>query len=431
MCAPDMTLYHLTSFMLYQALAGMHAASLRAVADLVWALLSVQSLHPADLARALANLRTSRARQAMRRVHRIISRPWLSSQCLTPILIRLALRLTSTGEVTLILDSTRCLCWEIFTLGIRFHGRVLPIAWSILPYPWPKGSFTPTVVRLLNRTLTHWPVRPGGRPVHFLADRGFPSLPLFQTLDHWRQRLILGYTIRLRAGDWVRLADGQIVKVANLLSQATIGCWRSWLASYDCRRKIAPPALLVVGRGLPVYPAHQMGPADQRRRQERASRRVAHLLSKGQPHAPQTDSGWALLSTAPDRWRAIGYYRARFSTEGAYRDLKSWGLEAVAAHQTDSVHLDGLIGLAALAYLLQAAIGAEAGRATEEEARARQKQWTTTDRLSVFSRGRLALQDHAHDWRPWLYTILPQLTHRLSSKSMLANQANQPQKEAA
>lgn len=428
MCAPDMRLYQLSFLMLHQMLAGMHAASLRAVADLVWALLSAQSLHAADLARSLPNLRTAGARQAMRRVRRIISRPWLSSQCLTPNLIRLALRLTPAGEVTLILDSTRCLCWEIFTLGIRFHGRVLPIAWAILPYPWPKGSFTPTVVGLLNRTLTHWPA---SRPVHFLADRGFPSLLLFQTLDHWRQRLILGYTIRLRAGDWVRLADGQIVKVADLLSQATIGFWRSWLASYDCRRKIAPPALLVVGRGLPVYPAHQMGPADQLRRQERAKRRVAHLLSKGQPQAPQTDSGWALLSTAPDRWRAIGCYRGRFSTEGAYRDLKSWDLEAVASHQTDSVHLDGLIGLAALAYLLQAAIGAQAGRATEEEARARQKQWTTTDRLSVFSRGRLAFQDHAHDWRPWLYTILPQLTHRLSSKSVLADQANQPQKEAA
>lgn len=428
MNAPDMTLYHLTSLMLYQALAGMHAASLRAVADLVWALISAQSLHPADLARALANLRTSHARQAMRRVRRIISRPWLSSQCLTPILIQLVLRLMPAGEVILILDSTRCLRWEIFTLGIRFHGRVLPIAWSILPYPWPRGSFTPTVLALLNRTLAHWPPL---RPVHLLADRGFPSLALFQTLEGWRKRLLLDYTIRLRAGDWVRLASGQIVKVADLFGQVTVGCWLELEASYCCRRNSAPVTKLVFGRGLPVYPAHQMGPADQRRRQERASRRVAHLLSKGQPQAPQTDSSWALLSTAPDKWRAIGYYRARFSTEGTYRDLKSWDLEAVASHQTDRVHLDGLIGLAALGYLLQAAIGAEAGRAADQQVRARQKQWTTTDRLSVFCRGRLVLQDRAHDWRPWLKTILPELTQRLSSNSALANQANQPQKEAA
>lgn len=428
MCAPDMALYHPFFLMLHQLLGPMHAASLRSVVDLVWALLLAQSLHSADLARALPNLRTARARQAMRRVRRIISRPWLSSQWLTPCLIRLALRLTPAGEVTLILDSTRCLCWEIFTLGIRFHGRVLPIAWAILPYPWPKGSFTPTVVTLLNRTLTHWPAL---RPVHFLADRGFPSLPLFQTLDHWRQRLILGYTIRLRAGDWLRLANGQIVKLADLLGQVRSGCWMSWPASYDCHHKLTPTALLVVGRGLPVYPTHQLGPADQLRRQARASRRVTHLLSKGQPQAPQTDGVWALLSTATNYVQAIRHYQARFSTEGFYRDLKSWDLEAVAARQTDDGPLDGLLGLAALAYFVQSAIGAQAGRASDQQVRARQRQWTTTDRLSVFSRGRLALQDRAYEWRHWLYAILPQLTHHLSSKSMLTDQANQPQKEAA
>ena len=75
---------------------------------------------------------------------------------------------------------------------------------------------------MIAATLAHWPPL---RPVHLLADRGFPSLPLFQTLEGWRKRLLLGYTIRLRAGDWVRLVNGQTVKVADLLGQVTAGCW--------------------------------------------------------------------------------------------------------------------------------------------------------------------------------------------------------------
>ena len=75
--------------------------------------------------------------------------------------------------------------------------------------------------------------------------------------------------------------------------------------------------------------------------------------------------------------------------------------------------VEGLTGLAVVSYLVQASIGAAAGRTRETAARARQRQWTTTDRLSVFSRGRLVLHDRAYDWRPWLTTVLPALTQRL------------------
>jgi hypothetical protein len=75
--------------------------------------------------------------------------------------------------------------------------------------------------------------------------------------------------------------------------------------------------------------------------------------------------------------------------------------------------VDGLTGLAVVSYLVQASLGAAAGRTRQAGARARQQQWTTTDRLSVFSRGRLVLHDRAHDWRPWLATVLPALTQRL------------------
>ena len=53
MCAPDASLYTLLPAVLSALLGPIHGASLQAVADLVGALLAAQSLHPADLARAL------------------------------------------------------------------------------------------------------------------------------------------------------------------------------------------------------------------------------------------------------------------------------------------------------------------------------------------------------------------------------------------
>ncbi len=420
MCVPEMTFYTVLAQLLHAFFGPLHLASLRSTTALVWALLLCQSLHPADLARSLPELQSARARQALRRVRRIIHRNYLSSKRLTPLLVKAVLRLVPNGAVFLILDSTRCWRWEIFTLGIMFLGRVLPVAWAILPYPWPKNQFTPTVIALINRTLSCWP---SDRPVHLLADRGFPSLKLFCELDRWRRCLSLGYTIRLRAADWVLLASGQLVKLADLISGVTLGHWSSWQASYHHRHKAGPSALLVVGRGLPLYPAHQMGPADQARRLAREQRRVAHLLRKRQPNAPDTDRAWILLSTASDCGQAKECYSHRFSTEGTYRDWKRWGLEAVARYETDSEHLDGLVGLAGLGYLIQAAIGAVAGRANEQEARARQRQWSTTDRLSIFWRGRQVLHDRAHDWRAWLSIVLPTLAAQFGSPTAIAEQS--------
>lgn len=416
MLVPDMALYPLLAQLLQSLLGTLHSSTLESVTQLVWALLSSQSLHAADLARALPKPQSARARQGFRRVDRILHRACLASSRLTPLLIRAALCLVKDPEIILVLDSTRCLRWEIFTLGILVPGRVLPIAWAILPYPWPKKSFTPTAVALINRTLLCWPA---DRAVHLLADRGFPSLKLFRALDSWRKLISLNYTVRLRASDYVRLDNGQTAKIGGLITPIALGSWVCQPASYQRRGKAHPVASLVVGRGVPIYPKHQQGPADQARRQARAQRRIAHLVSKGQGEAATTDTAWALLSTAPTQHLAVEYYCRRFHTEGTYRDCKSWDLEVVAAHQTNRDHLDGLLGLAALGYLVQVALGTEVGRASDTQARARQAQWSTTDRLSLFWRGRQVLHDRAFDWRPWLRLWLPEITRRLHSKAIV------------
>jgi len=407
-CTPDVALYPVLGGLVSLLVGAGHAASVRAVTALLWALLMSQSLHVADLARALPDPRALGARQSMRRVRRVLGRGQLISETLSRVLIGFGLRLVRDELVTLVLDSTRCLRWEIFTLGVVYHGRVLPVAWSILAYPWPKKQFTPTVVGLIDRVLRYWP---GVRAVHLDADRGFPSLKLFRCLEGWRVRLPLGYTIRLRAGDWVCLKDGRIVKIATLLQEGELDVWRSWPAAYRHRGKAGPLALLVIGKSQPVYPEHQRGPADVARRLARQHRRRGHLLSKGQPNAPITDGAWVLLSTAPTIDAARQAYGLRFRTEGTYRDLKVWGLEEVAAHETDLAHLDGLMGLACLAYLVQAAIGAMASCASSPQAQARQRQWCTTDRLSVFWRGRQVLHDRAHDWHPWLRASITDLAN--------------------
>ena len=128
------------------------------------------------------------------------------------------------GEIVLVLvlvlDTTRLSCWELVTVGVRIGGRVVPVGWVILPYPWPKGQFTPTVPGRLERVFACWP---SARAVHLVADRGFPSLKLFRLLERSQTRLQLGYTIRLRAGDWVRDATGQAIKIGSLIDTLPAG----------------------------------------------------------------------------------------------------------------------------------------------------------------------------------------------------------------
>lgn len=122
-----------------------HVTALEAVAGLVWGLLLAQSLHGADLVRALPDLQTAPARQAGRRGRRGQRRALLRSDHLTPHLMRAALRLVPEARVVLVLDSTRCGRWELFTVGLPVgtHARVLLLAGRVVAYPWPTGPVTP------------------------------------------------------------------------------------------------------------------------------------------------------------------------------------------------------------------------------------------------------------------------------------------------
>ena len=163
-----------------EALGGPpHAAARSALAQLVTALLCSQRLTATALMRVLASPIPVAARQRYKRVARALAREWLTPAWLTPRLVRAALALVPDPVPHLALDTLRCGCWEIFTVGVVWHGRVLPVAWAVLPYPLPKGRFTPTTCALLHQVAAPWPAE---RRPHLVADRGFPSHALFRTL---------------------------------------------------------------------------------------------------------------------------------------------------------------------------------------------------------------------------------------------------------
>jgi len=152
--------------------------------------------------------------------------------------------------VHIALDSIRCGRWEAFTLGVVWRGRVVPVAWAVLPYPWPWGRVTSTVCALVAQVAAAWP-KGETRAAHLVADRAFPGKRLFTALRraHW------GWTIRLRAPMPVTLGDERL-RVRDLLERARPSGWKAWRGAYGHGRA-ALDATLVVGRGLLVLPVCQ------------------------------------------------------------------------------------------------------------------------------------------------------------------------------
>ena len=408
-----------------------HRTAVMALAHLVTALVLGQRLGTASLMRAVGSPSLVPARQRYRRLARAWTRPWLTPGWLTRRLVRAALVLVAPEEgaaARLVLDSVRCGRWELFTIGVAWRGRVLVVSWAVLPYPWPKGQFTPLVCGLVRQVGAAWPA---DAPPHLVADRGFPSGPLFRALA----QLGWGWTIRLRARDTVWLG-GARVRVRALLADAKPGRWQIAVATqFGGPRGVA--ATLVVGRGLVVVPWHQQGPASLAARARQRQARLAHLRGKHPKQAPdqsaQTDA-WVVLFTTEAGWQAATTtYRQRWATEGTYRDAQrgwdgqhGWGLEAAVAKLTDRERVERLVGLWALGTMLQTWLGAQARATDDPTVRAVIAGWTTTGRLSVWAHGQFALTDRSGRLRPWLLATLHNGAARLASAPPLPTTAPTP-----
>jgi hypothetical protein len=394
-----------------------HPTARAALGHLVTALLVGQSLRPTALMRALLSPEPVPARQRYKRVARAWGRRWLSSAWLTPRLVRGALALVgpdpvgrpTAGLIHLALDSVRCGGWEILTLGVAWHGRVLVVGWEVLAYPWPKGRFTPATCALIERVAAAWPP---DRPAHLVADRAFPSRALFRTLA----RVGWGWTVRLRATLPITIGDREWT-VRERLGRSPRDGWTATPIGYG-RGAGAVPGTLVVGRGLAVVPRHHRGPASLAHRAAQHARRQQHLAGKHPRRRPdasrETDAWLALFSTHAAWLAATTSYGRRWTTEGSYRDGQGgwdgrhgWDLEPTAARLGDAPAVDGVVGPWALGSLLRSWAGDQIGQPTAPVAiRAIRCEWTTTGRLSVWARGRLALTEPSGRLRPWLLDAL-------------------------
>lgn len=374
-----------------------HPTALASLAHVVTALLVGQSLRSTALMRALLSPVPVPARQRYKRLARAWTRRWLSPGWLTPRLVRAALVLVApdppgwptAGLTHLALDSVRCGRWEILTVGVVWHGRVLPVGWAILPYPWPKGRFTPLTCDLLRQVAAAWP---SDRPAHLVADRGFPSRRLFETL--------------------AALGWGWTATATTYGSGAT-----------------AVAGTLVIGRGLVVLPWHQRdaGSLGHRARQQAQRQHDRHATRprRATPAgtADATDA-WVILFTSQGHWRAAAdSYRRRWATAGSYRDAPSgwdgrhgWDLEGVVGQLADPSRVEHLVGLWALGALLQTWVGHQVGdRSAPASVQAVVRQWTTTGRLSVWARGRLALTEPSGRLRTWIADTLTLGCQRLAA----------------
>lgn len=423
-------LYPLILNLIHSVGQGGHPTAMASLAHLVTALLISQSLRPAALMRALLSPNPVPARQRYKRVARSLHRHWLSSDWLTPLLVRAALALikpdpvkSSTAGLTyLALDSVRCGGWEIFTLSVVWHGRGLPVCWAVLPYPWPKNQFTPTVCQMLKQVAVVWP---SDRPAHLVADRAFPSLRLFQIL----REIGWGWTVRLRATSWVTV-KGQPQMARALLADAQIGSWKAMVGFYGSGPK-AIAGGLVVGRGLIVLPYHQRGEGSLRQRARQRLERQRELVFK-HPGCPpdaslQTDN-WVILFTSHIGWRSASLsYRRRWPTEGIYRDAQGgwdgrqgWDLERAVARLKQAVQVERIVGLWALGILVQSWIGYHLMHSTAPQLLAVADQWTTTDRLSIWTRGRLALSEPSGRLSDWLRESLVAIAKKVADAPLLS-----------
>ena len=391
-----------------------HAPARRSVARHLASLLAAQDLRPSARVRILPAPAARAARHRFRWVGRALLQSRLASAALTPMLLRAGLALIracgyqpAPGEPwRLAVDSVRNGPWEVFTVGLVLPGRVLPVAWAMLPYPWPKGQFRPAVDALLARLLRSWPA---GEPVMVVADRAFPAKSFFRTLA----RGGCEWTARLQGRHHVTMTDGQCCQVAALLATADPAGITTHAVTFGAGADAVQGVLVIAGRDLLVVPAHQRGPGSFAARAKRQARKQQQLTTKYAGRRGTSHDEWLVLfTTETDPVVALRHYSMRWPIEGTYRDAQGgwdgqhgWNYDAVVMPRASAAEVDALTGLWALGTLVQTWLGL--GLATPDAppaVRAMLLSWSTTGRLSWWLRGRFALESPEPVMHHWVLT---------------------------
>ena len=376
------------------------------VVTVVWAvlcLLVAQRATPAALARALPAEHAGSGRSRLRRVRRWWCGPTLDQTIISPALIYQALTLLGADQTVVVaLDTTRLGGWEVWMAGIVVAGRTLPIGWAVLPYPWPKGQFRSTTLRLLQRLQSAFP--PGIR-WSLVADRGFPSAVLFAQL----RQAGTGFSVRLRLRDWMTVA-GVYAMVVEHLEAGRLVVGQRTAATRGCGRPEQPlvPGWVVVSAAVAAPPKHKQNPGTVRERAKRATAHAQHRAHKqGRTTKPPSAAAqryaqtWVLFTTAPTVEQAVAEYAQRMSIEETFRDWHSgWGVRAAVVALPTAAMVDRLIGMVCLTYNLQMHVGQRVS--TDPVGQQRRVQWTVTDRVSWFWCGQRLFDDPGYEWSGWL-----------------------------
>jgi hypothetical protein len=331
---------------------------------------------------------------------------------LTPVLLRAGLTLLRAcgqdpGLGTpwrLALDSVRNGSWEVFTVGLVLPGRVLPVAWAVLPYPWPQGHFRPTVDTLVARLLRSWPA---GEPVLLLADRAFPAKSFFRTLA----RGGAGWAVRLQARHHVTTAAGHCCQVGELLAAADPAGIATQAVTFGAGADAVRGLLVITGRDLLVVPTHQRGPGSFAARAKRQARKQQQLTTKYAGRRGTSHDEWLVIfTTEPEPELALRHYGMRWPIEGTYRDAQGgwdgqhgWNYDAVVVRRASAAEVDALTGLWALGTLVQTWLGLGLTASDAPPAvRAMLPSWSTSGRLSWWLRGRFAMESPEPVMHQWI-----------------------------
>lgn len=383
-------------------LKGTHRTVVSTVAWVVLCLLVAQRLNPASLARAIPAEAPGSGRSRLRRVRRCWDGPALPQDTLTARLVRAALALLpSAAQVIVALDTTRVDAWEIWQAGIVFAGHTLPVAWAVMPYPWPKGRFRATTLALVDHLAGAFAP---GQPWVLVADRGFPSAYLFGKLLAQK----VGWTVRLRLSDWVTVA-GVYGMVRDHLEAERLRTGERVPARIGRGTADQPwvDAWIVVNDQIAPPPQHQQNPGTKREREARAKAHAKHLAQKGRKSRPPSDLAkkyartWVVFTTAPSVNEALSEYAARMTIEQTFRDWHhGWGLRTATAALTAETAVVRMVGIVCLAYHLQVALGVRFSQ--DPRGQARRAQWTVTNRISYFWCAQQLLTDPGADWGAWI-----------------------------
>lgn len=399
-------------------LVDVHATVVKTVGWAVVCLLVAQRLNPAALARALPMEQAGTGRNRLRRVQRWREGRPLDRGHLAPWLVRAALAIVPAGQTIVVaLDTTRTGQWEVFMAGIVFRHRVLPIAWAVMPYPWPKGRFRQTTMTLVEELQAAFP---HGWAWELVADRGFPSAQLFAVLSC----KLSSFTIRLRLISWVEI-KGVYAQVKDHLQTGRIRPGERVRATLGSGRQGQPPtaAWVVANQAVAQLPKHKQNNGTQREQARRHKAKVHHLENKGAKSKPPSEIAkkysqtWVLFTTAASVQTAVTHYAMRMSIEETFRDWHhGWKVRQAVQGLSQEAHVNRTVGIVVVAYRLQMELGLALSQSAE--GKLRRAQWTVTDRVSLFWCGQRLFSDPGYDWAPWLerqwqHLITPNMAYEL------------------